>query len=99
MNKRELLLQCMASLRAELAAAKVADPWLAELEDSLDPLFSDIGSGLVEPPCCGRFRNPFHIEDPRYGPETRLFAAAAAFRSALEDSASQPWFKSAFGGH
>jgi hypothetical protein len=97
MDKTELLLKCANELRVQLADALRTDRGLMSISDSLQPLFLEIESGGVTPPAVGRFDFPFHSDDSRYGSGTALFSAAAAFESALLDSASQPWFKAAFG--
>lgn len=58
------------------------------LKDMLEPLFKlfdAIERGEVAPPTEGRYRNPFHLEDPAYGMRTEFNQASAEFQSALED--------------
>jgi hypothetical protein len=97
MDKGSLLKACAAEFEAVLRAEAEIDWSLSRLLKDLKPLFEGIASGLVVPPCPGRFRTPFHIEDPVNGLESNLFRVSAAFESALEDSASQPWYQKAFG--
>jgi hypothetical protein len=97
MDKVALLKACASEFEAVLRAAAKTDWSLCRLLSELEPLFEGIASGVVVPPCDGRFRTPFHTEDPVNGLGSPLFRASAAFEAALEDWASQPWYQKAFG--
>jgi hypothetical protein len=97
MDKVELLKIRMQEFRALLVAEVENNKSLSRELERLAPLFDEIEAGTVIPPCYDRFRNPFTVEDPRYGPTSALSQAGAEFRSALEDWPSQPWWQAAFG--
>jgi hypothetical protein len=73
-------------------------PVLAALAAELQPLFARIERGEVQPPAAGLYRSPhFHPDDPQYGAysafaDTEFSRAESAFRSALEDWRSRPWY-------
>ena len=97
MEKTEILRLRMRELRALLTEQSTTDSFLSGVLNQLEPLFTEIETGQIRPPCHGRFRNPFHSDDPKYGRNSAVFGAAAELRSALEDSQSQAWYKQAFG--
>jgi hypothetical protein len=96
-NEVENLKARMREFAAMLDECAQGDDEVNMLRLQLRPLFAEIEKGSIRPPCVGRFKVPFLIEDERYGLGTPMFEAAAQFACALDDSASQPWFKAAFG--
>lgn len=85
LNKVELLNEKTREFRALILKLSAADRSLNYMLEPLFTLFDEIEKGEVVPPTEGKYRSPFHIENPTYGIRTEFSEASAEFQSALED--------------
>lgn len=98
MEKCALLRSAAREFKRVLDLESPGKPVLSALAAELGPLFARIERGEVQPPAMGLYRSPrFHPDDPHYGAysafaDTEFSRAESAFRSALEDWRSRPWY-------
>lgn len=85
MSKAALLNRKMREFRALVSKLSAKDQSLNDMLEPVFTLFEAIEKGEVVPPAEGRYRNPFHLEDPTYGMRTEFNEKSAEFQSALED--------------
>lgn len=80
-----------------LKEAACEEPGIRPILDHYSPLFDEIEAGNIVPPWEGRYRNPIFAKDSifegKFGWDSKLRCANAAFMSALEDWPSQAGYR------
>lgn len=93
MDKFEKLSMAASDFRKLLLEYKEKDPDASQMLNWLMPLFLEIEAGNVNPPRRYEFRMALGKDSPFYDPHGPFSRIEADFVCALEDWASQPWYK------
>lgn len=93
MDKVEKLRAAADSFRILLEDHRGRDQDASRMLEWLTPLFDEIKTGNVTPPKRYEYRMALGKDSPFYEPYGPFSQAEADFACALEDWASQPWYK------